>query len=177
LITTDKQEVNRRVPFLSNIPIAGNLFKYQFEKQKRSELIIIMRPRIVRKSEDMDAIKRVEFARMNWCLADVTRLHGDIGYYNTMSRQPVTGGAPSFSPEPVDMSQLRDLPMPSNLSPTNTSPSSGLQPMPIQSSPIQTSSDLQPTPGYLTTAPTLAPQPMTSALPSFSTVMPDGAGR
>ena len=121
LIKTDKQTLNRRVPFLSDIPIAGNLFKYEYERQKRNELIIIMRPRVVRKSEDMDAIKRVEFARMNWTLADVTRLHGDIGVYNPMARQPVTGGAPSFTPQPVDMSQLRDLPLPQRMDSSDTS--------------------------------------------------------
>ena len=112
MLSTDKQEICRSVPYLSNLPILGNLFKYEYERMKRTELIVIMRPRIVRKTEDMDTIKRVEFARMNWCLADVTKLHGDIGVYNPMARQPVTGGAPSFTPAPVDLSALETIPQP-----------------------------------------------------------------
>ncbi|MCL2623084.1 MAG: hypothetical protein FWD31_05385 [Planctomycetaceae bacterium] len=129
LLNTDKQEISRRVPFLSSIPIAGNLFKYEYEKQKRTELIIIMRPRIVRNKDDMEAIQRVEFARMNWCLADVNKLHGDIGVYNPMSREPVTGGAPSFTPNAVDMTQLRDMPKP-QIHNNNGAPSPATSPLP-----------------------------------------------
>ena len=189
LITTDKQEINRRVPFLSNIPIAGNLFKYQYEKQKRTELIIIMRPRIVRRTDDMDAIKRAEFARMNWCLADVTKLHGDIGVYSPMARQPVTGGAPSFAPEPVDMSQLRDLPMPQRMTsgepynPTITTPNNVPNGLQIGTPTyMQPGSAMEPTP-----MPTIAPQPAVMQpvtmqpnappLPMYSTVVPDVHGR
>ena len=176
-ITTDKQDVSRRVPFLSSIPIAGNLFKYEYEKQKRSELIIIMRPRIVRRSEDMEAIKRVEFARMNWCLADVTRLHGDIGYYSTMSRQPVTGGAPSFAPDPVDMSQLRDMPTPQTIYSRPTDMPGGMNvisPMPstMQSTPMQ-SAPMPFSPGVnQIPSPQLPP-----TIPGYSTMPPDGPTR
>ena len=167
LLKTDKQEVCRRVPFLSNIPIAGNLFKYEYEKEKRTELIIIMRPRVIRKSEDMEAIKRVEFARMSWCLPDVTKLHGDIGYYSTRSRQPVTGGAPSFTPEPVDMTQLRDLPMPQYINSDSSTGSMNMRPgVVMETSPYP--STLQPTPLQSTPMqPTIAPQPSTVQPSSF----------
>jgi len=190
LLNTDKQEISRRVPFLSNIPIAGNLFKYEYQKQKRTELIMIMRPRIVRKSEDMEAIKRVEFARMNWTLADVTKLHGDIGVYNPMSRQPVTGGAPSFAPNAVDMSQLRDLPMPQQIHsndayrppqsiPTNTLPNTS--PNTLQNTfpgglfepTAQQPSSLQ-LPSRYDVAPSTQLAPV---LPEFTTVPPDASRR
>jgi len=169
MLRTDKQDICRRVPFLSNIPIAGNLFKYEYEKQKRTELILIMRPRVVRKNEDMSAIMRVEAARMNWTLADVKKLHGDIGVYNPMARQPVTGGAPSFAPDPVDMSQLRDLPMPQRINndtylppsnnptntlpntPTNTLPGTSFEPTAPQPSTLQPPT-LQPSTGFVSPA-------------------------
>ncbi|MDR1385510.1 MAG: hypothetical protein LBJ67_16930 [Planctomycetaceae bacterium] len=111
LISTDKQQLNRRVPYLSDIPLVGRLFRYDYEKQKRSELILIMRPRIIRKTEDAEEIKRVEAARMSWCLPDVTRIHGDIGVYNTTSRSAKTeiGVTPRFAPEPVNRNELQPL--------------------------------------------------------------------
>jgi len=113
LITNDKQQVNRRVPYLSDIPILGQLFRYDYNKQKRTELILVMRPRIIRKMEDADEIKRVEAARMSWCLPDVTRIHGDIGVYNTMTRHThtETGVTPRFTPEPTNPSDLQPLPV------------------------------------------------------------------
>lgn len=186
LISTDKQEVCRGVPYLSNIPIVGNLFKYEYEKLKRSELIFIMRPRIIQRSEDMEAIRRVEFARMNWCLADVTKLHGDVGVYNPMARQPVTGGAPTFVPAPVDMSELKEIPMPQNMNsngnyrPSTTTistdapmgvsvPSTNSQlPMP---STLPSSSTPTFAPAYSTVSPdsgTTTPRPLSPPVPDLS---------
>ena len=36
-----------------------------------------MTPHIVQNEADADAIKRVEAARMHWCLGDVIAIHGD----------------------------------------------------------------------------------------------------
>ncbi|MDR1491393.1 MAG: hypothetical protein LBT05_01535 [Planctomycetaceae bacterium] len=111
LISTDKQQLNRRVPYLSDVPLLGRLFRYDYEKQKRSELILVMRPRIIRKTEDAEEIKRVEAARMSWCLPDATRIHGDFGVYNTTSRRSQTeiGNTPRLAPEPVNKSELQPL--------------------------------------------------------------------
>jgi len=79
LIRKNKTEVDRRVPYLSSIPILGNLFKYRSHDNRRSELLIIMTPHIVTSEEDIQRLKQVEAARMSWCLADVYNIHGDIG--------------------------------------------------------------------------------------------------
>jgi hypothetical protein len=55
------------------------LFRYDLEAVQRTELLIIMTPRIVRTEADADRVKQAEAARMSWCLADVKRLHGDPG--------------------------------------------------------------------------------------------------
>ena len=172
LISTDKQTVFRGVPWLSDVPLLGNFFKYEYEKFKRSELVIIMRPHIIRKNEDMDAIKRVEFARMNWCLADVTKVHGDIGMYNPMARQPVTGGAPSFAPQSVDMSKLEEIPMPQRMNSNGGSRPTTIStdaPMGIT---LQGNSQLPLPATMLSTTPqtgsqTTAPRPLTSPGPNL----------
>lgn len=44
----DSHEVSREgLPFLSRLPILGGLFSYQQKRQKKSELIIFLRPKIV----------------------------------------------------------------------------------------------------------------------------------
>ena len=79
LITKNKEKIERRVPYLSDIPILGYLFRYDSNSNKRNELLIVMTPRIVQNEDDTDRLKQIEAARMNWCLADVEGMHGDIG--------------------------------------------------------------------------------------------------
>lgn len=79
LISKQKILTHRQVPLLGDVPVLGNLFRYDFTRNQRSELLIIMTPQIVRNEEDMERIKKIEAARMHWCLADVIEMHGDAG--------------------------------------------------------------------------------------------------
>lgn len=79
LITKARAVTRRRVPLLSEIPVLGHLFRYDAEVNQRTELLIIMTPHIVASEDDANLIKQIEAARMSWCLADVRKIHGDIG--------------------------------------------------------------------------------------------------
>jgi len=79
LITRAESTSSRRVPFLSNIPILGDMFRYDNVTTERTELLIIMTPIIVRNEEDAEWIKQTETARMSWVMCDVMDLHGDAG--------------------------------------------------------------------------------------------------
>jgi hypothetical protein len=81
LITKTTQNVRRRVPLLSDIPILGNLFRFDSDVCRRSELLIFLTPHVVESSEDANRIKQLEAARMSWCLADVHAIHGPTGLY------------------------------------------------------------------------------------------------
>jgi type II secretory pathway component GspD/PulD (secretin) len=81
LITKDTSVTRRRVPYLSSIPILGDLFRYDSNQMIRTELIIILTPQVVRDEYDMERLKLAEAARMSWCLADVHELHGPTGIY------------------------------------------------------------------------------------------------
>jgi pilus assembly protein CpaC len=48
LIDNQAQTDNAAVPFLSQLPIIGNLFKSKADRQERTELIVIVTPRLVR---------------------------------------------------------------------------------------------------------------------------------
>jgi len=79
LITRNTTKVDRRVPYLGDLPVLGNLFKYSLTQNKRTELLIILTPHVVRTPEEAERIKRIESSRMHWCLEDVHQVHGDAG--------------------------------------------------------------------------------------------------
>lgn len=130
LITRDHQTLQRRVPYLSNVPVLGHLFRYDYERCKRTELIIVMKPRIIKNPRDMDEIKRVEMARMNWCLADVVKIHGNVEVYSTRQEIPVTGDAPVIEPGYVDPDELQLLDRPGAVNTPGSPPPPGRLPMP-----------------------------------------------
>lgn len=79
LISNRRSQVHRRVPVLASIPILGNLFRYDSVTNEKTELLIILTPHVVRTKEDAELLKQVEAGRMNWCLADVRKMHGYAG--------------------------------------------------------------------------------------------------
>jgi len=79
MIQKDTVTAHRRVPYLSDVPVLGNIFRYDLSATVRRELLIIMTPHVVYNEEDADRIKKVEAARMQWCLADVVDMYGDFG--------------------------------------------------------------------------------------------------
>ena len=82
MISQSSQVIQRRVPGLSEIPIFGRLFRYDYQNGKKSELLIIMTPHIVRNQADAERLKRLEAGRISWCLADVQKIHGEAGFRN-----------------------------------------------------------------------------------------------
>ncbi len=79
MISTEMESFQRRVPFLSEVPLLGQLFRYDSTNKKRAEMLIILTPHVIRTREEGERIKQAEFARMNWCAADVYELYGDPG--------------------------------------------------------------------------------------------------
>ncbi|MEQ8788396.1 MAG: secretin N-terminal domain-containing protein [Pirellulaceae bacterium] len=106
LITKSKTLVERGLPVLKDIPIAGRLFRFNSDVEQRTELLIIMTPYILYEDSDADAIKQVETERMNWSLEQVIEMHGDIG----VGPYPVDGGmVPVIYPD-LDPALLESLP-------------------------------------------------------------------
>jgi len=76
LITRRENNVHRRVPLLADIPLLGDLFRYDLTENQRFELLIILTPHVVLGPTDMQRLRDIESARMHWCSADVQALHG-----------------------------------------------------------------------------------------------------
>jgi len=87
LITTDNRTVSRRVPYLSDIPLLGQLFRYDSGSNNRRELLIILTPHVVRGPEEAELLKQMEMSRMSWISSDI---------FDWMNPQiPVSGGLDS----------------------------------------------------------------------------------
>jgi len=79
LLTKRDTALHRRVPLLADIPLLGHMFRFDAIGTRRTELLIILTPHIVRNEFDAEMIKKIESARMDWCLSDVVDLHGPVG--------------------------------------------------------------------------------------------------
>ena len=79
LLAKESFDVHRSVPILSGIPLLGDLFRYDAVTESRSELLIVLTPRVIRSEQDAEMIKQVESARMSWVMCDVVNLHGPSG--------------------------------------------------------------------------------------------------
>jgi type II secretory pathway component GspD/PulD (secretin) len=79
LIQTRKSDIHRRVPIVADIPLIGNLFRFDSVFEERRELLIILTPQIIYNKLDSDLTKQIESSRMSWILSDVVALHGEAG--------------------------------------------------------------------------------------------------
>jgi hypothetical protein len=116
LLQTRKFDVHRRVPLISDIPLIGDLFRYDSVGEERRELLIILTPRIVYGKLDSDLVKQIESSRMSWILADVVNLHGEVGLRSRCdewSDADIEAVFPSFIPEegvlPLSQHQMAPL--------------------------------------------------------------------
>lgn len=111
LITKSTSKTERKVPLLGDIPVAGMLFRYEASQCRRSELLIVLTPHVVRTQEDAERIKRIESARMHWCLGSVQEIHGEgnltgaetVGQviYPAVNPRGVPSSKPDGLPEPI----------------------------------------------------------------------------
>ena len=84
LIKDDSSGTEERVPGLGSIPVLGNLFKYQSRKRTKTNLMVFLRPVIVRSKEDSNsiALNRYDYMRSSGIDAqprDATGLAKDLG--------------------------------------------------------------------------------------------------
>jgi type II secretory pathway component GspD/PulD (secretin) len=105
LILKQKGTVERRVPYLADVPVLGHLFRYDATLVGRTELLIILTPHIIRGPADNERIKQLEAARMSWCCADVHAIHG-VGGLCTITDCSICDGEvpvvyPDFDPRGI----------------------------------------------------------------------------
>jgi general secretion pathway protein D len=97
LITSNRSTTFRGVPYLSQIPILGRLFRFDTTADSRNELVFFLTPHIIMDDRDLEMLNQREADRMSWCLADVIDLHGDPGF-GMSSRDRWHDGTPLIYP-------------------------------------------------------------------------------
>ncbi len=80
LIQTNRTDTFRGVPYLSQLPVLGHLFRFDTHSDERTELIFFLTPHIVMDDADLEMLNQREAERMSWCLADIIEVHGDPGF-------------------------------------------------------------------------------------------------
>ena len=66
LISTTKGKEEIKIPLLGDIPLFGNLFKTRSEEERKTELIVLLRPYIIKNLEDARAITQELKERLKW---------------------------------------------------------------------------------------------------------------
>ena len=97
LITSSKTTSDSKVPFLGDIPLLGWLFRYRKDAVERQELIMFIRPVVLR--TDMDTL--AETKRRTQMLESVKDLGVDKRFPVAVTNTPPTVTAPP-KPEPHD---------------------------------------------------------------------------
>ena len=78
MITKTDENFERKVPYLGDIPVIGTLFRYDFSRARRSELLIFLTPRIISNDEDSELIKQIEMERISMIESEAEQVHGPI---------------------------------------------------------------------------------------------------
>ncbi|NHZ77885.1 type II secretion system protein GspD [Massilia sp. CCM 8695] len=137
LITDDTSDGEDRVRGLADIPVLGNLFKYRKRERSKTNLMVFLRPVIVRSKEDSNAIAsdRYDFMR---------------------SAGQATGG-------PKDSIVMPDYGTPVLPSLTNGQPPAGGAMAPVPPRPVPAPATPAPAPGSSTERPVAAPAALNPA--------------
>ena len=138
MIQKNDDTITRKVPWLGDVPIIGNAFRYDFHSFRRVEVLVFLTPRIVKNDSVNEIIKQIEAERMHYTEADAEALHGPL----FACPAPVTDGTapPVYVPgemwnAPRNSTPIPPPPQPSDpvLPPSNNNPGPRVPPVPPSS--------------------------------------------
>ena len=78
MITNEIESVERKVPWLGDVPILGQAFRFDSSSTRRTELLIFLTPRIIHSDEESEEIKQIETGRMHFVVESADEIHGPI---------------------------------------------------------------------------------------------------
>ncbi len=101
LITSQDDTTERKVPWVGDVPILGQLFRYDTKTTIRSELLIFLTPRVIRSDADDEVLKQIETERLHFMLDEAESIHGPI-----LSTHPADGLLQQCPPLTMPQSQV-----------------------------------------------------------------------
>jgi general secretion pathway protein D len=115
LISDDDRRTVDRVPGLGELPVAGRLFSHTNQNSTRTEIVLLITPRLVRTLARPEA-SSVEFAAGTEAATGAPRLGGEVPF--PVSAPPVAPQPPVPTPPgPPDASGLPSIPLPQPTAP------------------------------------------------------------
>jgi hypothetical protein len=78
MISKNDETIERKVPWLGDLPIIGLPFRYDSTRTRRTELLIFLTPRVIRGDADNELIKQVESERMHFVESEAEAIHGPL---------------------------------------------------------------------------------------------------
>ena len=94
MIVQSNDTIERKVPWLGDIPWLGTAFRYDSTSKLRTELLIFMTPRIIKNDADLELIKQVETERIHFIEQEAEEIYG-----------PILGAPPPLDVDEFKMSQ------------------------------------------------------------------------
>ena len=104
LISKRDEKLERKIPWVGDLPWVGAAFRFRTQVQERREVIFIMTPRIMRSVADMRAVFAAEAKKMSWSITDVANVSGvspDVirgKPAGDLCLDNITGPAPAYLP-------------------------------------------------------------------------------
>jgi hypothetical protein len=88
LITKNDALSENKIPWLGDLPKIGWMFRYRTDVVKKTELLVILTPHILRCHADADRILAEEARRIDWMLGDVMKVHATTGMEPILMTRP-----------------------------------------------------------------------------------------
>jgi type II secretion system protein D len=123
LITVREEDRVKKVPVLGDVPVLGNLFKSRKTTRQRIELLVILKPHIIRTVEEADAVTAEQYKRAKALHNIETESGEDSRIVEPLMQQP------TLSPEQINALQTSPSLKPSTTSPP-ASPAPPATPIP-----------------------------------------------
>lgn len=123
LIQKREETLERKVPWLGDVPILGRAFRFDAQSMRRTELLIFLTPRIIKNDSVNEIIKQVEAERLHYTECEAEALHGPL----FVAPAPPSDGSvpPLYQPggimSPSNSQPLPPAPMPNGNSSTSSS--------------------------------------------------------
>ena len=78
IITRSDETLERKVPYLGDIPYLGQLFRFDSTRTQRRELLVFLTPRVIYNDADSELIKQVEADRLHFIESEAEAMHGPL---------------------------------------------------------------------------------------------------
>ncbi|WP_437186996.1 secretin N-terminal domain-containing protein [Planctomicrobium sp. SH668] len=127
MITKNDQTIERKVPWLGDLPVLGKLFQYNVFDNRRTELLIFLTPRIIHSDADMEQLKQIETGRIHFFQDDAESIHGPIlgvPADMTFPLEQLDNNDPARLPE-LPASEFGPAPLPPPPTPQEIQPTAG----------------------------------------------------